>query len=466
MPEASHRVDHKWFVPLPVQKAFLASGAAEIFLAGGVGSGKTICGACKARDISQLYPGTVGLVGRQTYRALEDTTKRVLLDGDDKPPILPPEMIAKRSETDQSITLHNGSRILFRSFQDANLEKLLSLNLGWFWLDEAAECTEKIWSTLLGRLRHPVGPGIAYGTTNPNGHDWIWRRAHPDGGRGLAELHIAPTQSNPHLPADYIARLRAMPREWQKRWVDCSFDTAAGQIWDTWSSDVHTYDPERVKLPYDWRQIAAQDHGTRNPTCVLWARVDRDGNVWVEDEYYSPGIVSQHATAILTKHPETKGLIIKGDPSMWAQGPDGVSVADLYMREGIRLRRAVNNVSAGLLRVSEYLEPDKAAPFPYEHPRAGELGAPRLFVSRKCVNLIREIPDYRWRDLSPSAERNSDNPEEPRKKDDHGTDCLRYLCADLPRPTAAPRDPAREIERETSKPERRSHSAGVLTRSF
>lgn len=456
-------VAQKWFKPEPIQRSFIESGEGEVFYAGGVGSGKTLSGAFKALVISQLFEGTVGLVGRQTYRALEDTTKRVLLDGDDKPPVIPSELIAKRSETDQSVTLHNGSRILFRSFQDANLEKLLSLNLGWFWLDEAAECTEKIWSTLLGRLRHPVGPSIAYGTTNPNGHDWIWRRAHPDGGQRLAELHIAPTESNPHLPPDYLRRLRAMPREWQKRWVDCSFDTAAGQIWDTWSSAIHVYDEDEVRVPPEWRRLESLDHGTRNPTCVLWAQVDRDSNVWVTDEYYDPGIVSQHATAITARSAKTG--VIKADPSVFSQGPDGVSVADLYARAGVRLRRAVNDVSAGLLRVSEYLEPNPEKLFPHEHPRAGDTGAPSVFVSSRCVNLIREIPDYRWRDLSPSAERDRDNPEEPRKKDDHACDSFRYLLADLPRPTRDV-DTAALAEREARAPERRSNSAGVLSTRF
>lgn len=458
-------VDLKWFQPLPLQSDFILCPDAEQFYAGGVGSGKTLSGAVKAFTLSQLFPGTVGLVGRQSYRALEDTTKRVVLEGDDKPPVIPPELIAKHNRSEQEITLHNGSRILFRSFQDARIEKLQSLNLGWFWLDEASECSETIWNTLLGRLRHPVGPGMAYGTTNPNGHDWIWRRAHPDGGQRLARLFHAPTHSNTHLPKDYLYRLEQAPREWKKRFVYASFDTAQGQIWESWSSEIHTY-PEGVKLPYDWRQMVSLDHGTRNPTAVLWARVDRDGNVWVEDEYYSPGIVSQHATAILTKHPETKGLVVKADPSVFNRGPDGVSVADIYRKAGIHMRPAVNNVSAGLLRVSEYLEPDDNAPFPHDHPKAGALGAPRLFVSRRCMNLIREIPDYRYMDLSAVAERNSDNPEAPRKKDDHAVDGLRYLCADLPRPTAQPLDPNQQIAKQAKDPAKRAHSAGVLTRSF
>lgn len=471
MPE----LDLSWYKPFanrdgkPVLETFIRTDAEEAYIAGGVGSGKSLAAAVKAALVSVRFPGTQGLVGRQTYSALKATAMKVLLEGDEMPPVIPPELIASRKQDSggggENVKLRNGSEILFRSFQDWNPEKLLSLNLGWFWLEEASECTENVRNALLSRLRRECGPRQGWGSTNPNGHDWVWRVSHADAGQCAAERFEVNTLDNPHLPEDFLARMLRMPKEWQKRYVFGSCDTAAGQIWDTWSSAVHTYDPAGVSIPYDWRQIAALDHGTRNPTCVLWARVDRDGNVWVEDEYYSPGIVSTHATAILAKRPETRKLVVKADPSVFNQGPDGVSVADIYARAGLHLRRAVNDVSAGILRVSEYLEPRKSEPFPFEHPRAGKLGAPMVFVSRRCENLIREVPDYRWRDLSPSVERNRDNPEEPRKKDDHAADSFRYLLADLPRPSTV-LDPNRELEREKRAPERRAHSAGVLTTTF
>lgn len=454
--------DLRWFKPEPEQAAFINDRSSESFFVGGVGSGKTIAGAFKALTVSLQHPGTRGMVCRQTEDTLRDTAQKVLLDGDDKPPVIPPGLIRERSEGENSVTLQNGTEILFRSYQDWSPQKLLSLNLGWLWIEEAFECTENIWSTLLGRLRHPAGPRIAWGTSNPNGHDWIWGRAHPDAGRVEATLFEARTEANPHLPPDYIRRMRGMPKSWQKRWVDASFDTMHGQIWDSWWSAIHTYDPSIVRLPEDWRRIEALDHGTRNPTCVLWAKVDRDGNVWVFDEYYEPGIVSAHAEAILQR-PRTG--VIKADPSIFTRGPDGVSVADLYERAGIRTRPAVNDVSAGLLRVAEYLEPQDAQIFPLEHPGAGTPGAPRVFVSRACENLIREIPRYQWRDLGTAASRNQDESEAPRKKDDHACDAFRYLLADLPRPTRDV-DTAALVEREARAPERRSQSAGVLTTRF
>jgi hypothetical protein len=128
--------DLRWFDPLPTQHEFICDDDPEVVYAGGVGSGKTISGGFKTLRAVLKWPGTTILVGRQTYRALEDTTKRVLMDGDDKPPIIPPEMVAHAINKENRYVLHNGSEILFRSLEDYNIEKLLSLNLGGFYVDE------------------------------------------------------------------------------------------------------------------------------------------------------------------------------------------------------------------------------------------------------------------------------------------------------------------------------------------
>lgn len=465
------QADLAWFEPLPKQLAFLSCWEPELVYAGGVGSGKTLSGGFKALLASLAHPGTVGLVGRQSYRALEDTTKKVLLDGDDKPPVIPPELIRTRSEGENRVVLVNGSEILFRSFQDHSIEKLLSLNLGWFYVDEATETTENVWLTLLGRLRHPAGPRCGWGTTNPNGHDWVWRRFHPDAGDSGGVIFVSKTGENTHLAADYLALLATMPKEWQKRFVDASFDTAAGQIWDEWDRAVHVVDP--FEIPYQWDRLEALDHGQRVPTAYLQAAIDHDGNVVVYDGYYEPGLVSQHAAAVTTmRDPGRKWGAIVADPSTFARGPDGRSVAEIYREHGIQLSPASNNVAAGLLRVSEWLTRREDEPFPSWHPVRGTLGpdgagAPRLFVmdTPGTAALRNEIPDYRWKDLSPTMERDRDQPEEPRKKDDHACDTLRYLLMSRPRPTATVTEP-HEKPGEANVPERRQVSAGVMGKTF
>jgi hypothetical protein len=477
--------DLTWFQPENAQLDFVNSWAKENVYAGGVGSGKTLSGGFKALIASIQWPGTVGLVGRQTYRALEDTTKKVLLYGDDKPPIIPidgPDKIAHYVAGDDKVVFENGSEILFRSLEDHNIEKLLSLNLGWFYVDECTETTAKVWMTLLGRLRHPAGPRAAWGTTNPNGHDWVWKRFHPDAGVSSEEinLYLQPSLSNPHLPKDYIEMLLSMPKEWQKRFVFASFETAAGMIWDMYERRIHVYDHKKIgRLIPGWKRFESMDHGRRNPTAWLWWTVDPDGFLVVEDEYYvGDGVLpSQHAPAITAK----RGIVAPGirfghviaPPDVFRLSPQGRSVADEYqLASGIDMQPADDNVDAGLLRVAEWLKRDADLEFPEWHEWAGTkgpdgLGSPRVFISDRCQNLISEIPDYRWQDLSPTAERDKDQPEAPRKKDDHACDAFRYGIMSRAMPfksLTAEQAEAREQRRIRGQDLRRSPGAGILDR--
>jgi phage terminase large subunit len=314
---------------------------------------------------------------------------------------------------------------------------------------------------------------MAWGTTNPNGHDWVWQRFHPAAGLTPDEiagrpLIIAPTGENIHLPTGYVQQLRSMPSEWVKRYVDASFDTAAGQIWDEWDRAVHVV--PAIALPAEWPRIEALDHGRRNPTAYLQIAVDGDGNAWVEREYYQPGLVSQHAAAIRVLRGDRRWGAVVADPSVFAKNHEGKSVAGTYREHGIRMMPGTNDVAGGLLRVSEFLKREPTEEFPDLHPMADTLGsdglgAPRLFVLDCCPNLIREIPQYVWRDLSPSQEEKADQPEEPRKKHDHACDALRYGLQSLPAPYRVA-DPNRQIEREHANPLRRAASAGLRDKSF
>lgn len=465
-------VDHRWFQPLPKQLAFLRCRERESVYAGGFGSGKTLSGGFRALKAAIDHPGTVGLVARQTYRALEDSTKKVLVDGDDKPAIFAEEL-GYWVAGDFKFVFHNGSEVLFRSFQDSNEEKILGPNYGFIYVDELTECSERIWRALMSRLRHPAGPEQAWGTTNPNGHDWVWKRFHLDAGKPQGPLFHAPSEENTHLSRTYIAWLRSQPLEWQKRYVDANFDTAAGMIWEEWDRNVHVVSSDvDARLGYDWRRFESLDHGRRNPTAYLQCVVDPEGFMLVEDEYYNPGIVSVHATAIVAKRTGRTWGAIVSDPQVFVADAYGNTPAAAYSKLGIRMIPADNAVGAGLGRVSEWLmrRPDRE--FPSWHEWAGTLGpdgkgSPLLFVHERCTSLLEEIPNYVWRDLSPSQEDTRDQPEEPRKKDDHACDALRYAVMSQPKPNPAP---AEKIESDSRRDERyedrREFSAGILQTTF
>jgi hypothetical protein len=75
------------------------------------------------------------------------------------------------------------------------------------------------------------------------------------------------------------------------------------------------------------------------------------------------------------------------DPAAFAAGPmtkwgRPPSFADEFANAGMPLQKANNDRKAGYVRIAELLKPDPEHAFPTWHPRAGELGSPRLFIVR------------------------------------------------------------------------------------
>jgi len=246
-------------------------------------------------------------------------------------------------------------------------------------------------------------------TTNPEGHDWVWKRflAQRDNEHFLV---TAPSTENTYLPEGYIDGLiRQYPEEWVKRYVYGSFDTFEGLVYKDFQDKEPLVVPDTTKLDESWYRFLGLDHGYRNPTAVLWGAVDHNGVLYVYDEFFSPGkLVSEVSEIIKAKNgkDDVRGYLI--DPSCRNRdGKTGRSIIDEFADNGLYFDPANNDVRAGINRVQEYL-------------RAGKL---RIF--QRCVNLRTELQTYRWKDLKPGAKQ--DAPEKPLKKNDHVVDALRYM---------------------------------------
>jgi hypothetical protein len=84
-------------------------------------------------------------------------------------------------------------------------------------------------------------------------------------------------------------------------------------------------------------------------------------------------------------------------------------VAELFCERGISVNTKVNkDLFSGIARVKTYLK--------------NALGQSKLFIFKNCVNMIREFKSYFWGE--------GDN---PRKKDDHSLDELRYYLMTKPK---------------------------------
>lgn len=158
---------NKDIILLPKQKEFIFRPERFTALSGGFGSAKTFAGCMKGIMISALYPGNSGLVSRMTYPELRDATRKSFFE------LLPPSWILSWNESYNTLVLKNGSQIIFRPIDD--IRKQRSLNLGWFYIDQAEECEREDFLDLAGRLRHPVPKQFGFVTVNPDGHNWVWQ---------------------------------------------------------------------------------------------------------------------------------------------------------------------------------------------------------------------------------------------------------------------------------------------------
>jgi hypothetical protein len=443
---------------IPSDKQILAHCAEEQFLGygGAMGGGKTRWLCEMARILSVNFPGNLGILGRQSGPALRLSTQEVFFD----------ETLVPGSEEWQDLgcsfnkgegilyfhSLDPPSKIWFTGMDSDNLERIKSLNLGWFGLDEATEISESIFMMLCTRLRRQGVPktfrkGMV--TANPEA-GWVKRRF-IDQRLSNHKFVQASSGDNPYLPDDYPSLFDHMPDHWREKYLLGNWGAVTGLIYKD-------YDPERhlipsIAIPPEWRTFRGLDHGQQNPcACVGFCygypsreelaeyigqeavdAVSPDFDsypiIFVYRLYHKPGLVQDHKRGI--KHTfmdvERPGLTF-ADPRIWDKDRSKVlsdgkavefSIADEYSEAPDSLPglvRANNQVLAGINRVSTLF-------------RIGHLYVMDDETLQPLIGPKGEILSYAWKD--PRTD-DMDWPEEPLKQNDHACDALRYGIMSLP----------------------------------
>lgn len=416
--------------PLPKQQEFLSlamdvnpNSPKYIRYIGGIGAGKTLIGCVTILIWAILYRGTY-LVGRQFYPELRDTTLRCFLD------ICPKELIAEYRVADAIIKIKTQdggiSEILFRQTEEP--DKLRSLNLNGFYLDESCQVTESAFLLLQGRLRGKyVRKGIL--TTNSDGRSWGWRyfvqksMFKDEASKALFRDIKAPSTENKHLPPDYVKTcLSTWSEQRIRREIYADEEMFEGAVYPEFRRDVHVIPP--FDIPKDWTRLIGADHGWTNPTAWVWGAVDYDGRVFLYKEYYeSNRTIKEICSDVRALNGQDKLDGIYIDPSTRAvRSQSGSSDWDTYLQHipaDWPFCPAQNDVEGGLNKVREYF-------------KIQGNGKPRIFVFDTLVNWLDEVAEYRY-DAQPAHQQGKQNFKElPRKFKDHLMDATRYLIASRP----------------------------------
>lgn len=246
--------------PTPRQLMASLSSARYPLFGGAMGGGKTSwlcnCGV----TLSCGIPGNRGYMCRHELHSFKRSTLLELQKW------LDPELLAMHNRSEGLMRFKNGSEIFYGGLGDEEkaIERLKSMELGWFAIDQVEETTEKHFLLLCTRLRLNI-PGIVYKglcTANPT-DNWVKKRW-IDPSPSLPDHEFIPAfiKDNPYNPADYEEKQReVLPPDLVQPWIEGD--------WNAVSCCNALFPFARVRLAME-RQIEASKEVTDIGVDVAW----------------------------------------------------------------------------------------------------------------------------------------------------------------------------------------------------
>jgi hypothetical protein len=197
--------------------------------------------------------------------------------------------------------------------------------------------------------------------------------------------------------------------------IGADFTEFVGRVFKEFDEEVHVGD-----FPFmsTWKTYAACDYGFTDPFVWLLIQEDLYGNVYVLDEIYETGLSIDDAARLIS----SRGLAPAGLIEFM---PDPASPGDtLALERHLRVRGNRNTGGERNIRLRYIREAlrDVNRHLPIDDP----LRHPKLRIDRKCVNLIREMQEYRYPDRRPDlADRRTTAPkDEPLHANSHSPEAL------------------------------------------
>ena len=469
-----------------LQHQFMNSRAKIQFFGGGFANGKTAALCVKALRLCQDYPGSNGVICRETRPKLADTIQKEFFKW------LPNEWIKSYNKTDAVLILTNGTTVNFRYLRqegktsgESTTSNLLSATFDWILVDQIEDpgIVYKDFTDLLGRLRGSTtykptgdydismpksGPRWLILASNPTAN-WVYQklikplqeykagRMHPDllvdkkTGLPLVELFEGSTYTNKdNLAEDFIDMLEASyTGQMRDRYLLGKWASYEGLIYPSFDQDIHMIPPTTMLHEFNKINtnsnrltiIEAYDHGIASPSCYLFGYVDHLGNIGILDGFYEKellisnidpdnlGIVERikkiRNKYLSNKQIENCKLYI--DPALFRRGSDSSTdstISSIMHRHGIvGIRRANNNIQRGINKVNQYLSLVNH----HINPFTKHIGGCYMYFNAELTFILDEITSYRWK-----KDTQGDNKDLPIDKNDHAMDALKYIVTGSP----------------------------------
>lgn len=344
---------------------------------------------------------------------------------------LPPSELRGGTWTDaydsmtRTLNLENGSFVELMSY-DQELEKFAGTSRDFVHFDE--EPPESIYTECKARLIDRKGR-LWITMTPVEGMTWIHDTIYEPGTLGEKDIDVIEVDmaENPHLDQQEVKEFLDSLSEDEKLARGAGkFVQMGGLVYKTFSPEIHVIDQIDFAdlMGHQYKHYMSLDHGFNNPTSVHWHAVDQDNVAITFDEHYeSQRIVEYHAAVIHGRnadHGRVPDINICDPALAQKQAVTGTSIQTEYAIRGIGFVLGNNDVITGVAKVNQYLA-------------LGKDGRPNWYITRNCVNLIREIRRLRWKTWASKKQASQNNPyDQIHKKDDHACDDARYFFSFMP----------------------------------
>ena len=223
------------------------------------------------------------------------------------------------------------------------------------------------------------------------------------------------TTDNPHITKEYVQSLiENYPRFWIDRYLYGLWDNREELIFSEFNETEHiikAIDPTGIPEHYIKRN--SLDWGWVNPSACICSFVDYDGNLIVYDEFYANKTLPENLAPEVNRYGK---FLTVADHSMKGlkmptKEDENKTVWSELEKNGVKLVECNKEELSNIVLTNSMFKQGK------------------LLITENCVNLIKEIRNWKWKLLKLGADKNM--PEEPIDKDNHGCDCLNYLVADI-----------------------------------
>ncbi|WP_411955532.1 terminase [Alkalibacillus sp. S2W] len=343
--------------------------------------------------------------------------------------VIPEEHIEDINLSKKYIYLKGDVLIAFKSAD--NQRQLVSRPIAGLWGDEGAKFKPTVWN---GNLRQGLldMQGWTIWTTTSEGKNWFYWDILTQGNwidiggdyedfksnKGYANFNWSSLDNDkvPGLREEVLEKMKEMPKRDIDREIFSRVDIFEGQVYDNFNKQKHVVKADCINDLIEQEEFKHyyifKDWGFRNFGVSLLVGQTYDDKWYVIDEIYKKEINEwSDRDDEENWHDLDYKWYKKYNVKMVIADNSNPSAIKAYKKRKIKRIRPVEHseklVGIGIRAVRSF----------FHYDEEDETSEPKLYISEKCNNLLRELNTYKWKD---------NGEEEVVKKDDHGCDALRY----------------------------------------